>query len=565
MTKSGLHRFAAVNEDPRFRRPKKELSKVRIDDRFKGMFKDKDFINPVSVDKYGRRVREDHEKETLKRFYRLEEGEEEEEEEKEQDTSDAADEVMSESEDSVQADKDDQVLMDDLAPQHPLADEKVELGEATKRLALVNMDWDQIRAVDILSFTLAFKPPIGTINSVKIYPSEFGKARLAVEASSGPCLQPVPRRDDVEEKGQHEKYDDDCDEPFSQQNEVDEAQLRKYQLDRLRYYYAVIECDSVATACSIYNSCDGIEFEQSGNIVDLRFIPNDTCFEDSESIQIATSVGSRYKGNPEVSTAVLQSSSVKLTWDQDDPERARITQTAASMSRLNKTQRKKIDLRDVDMAAYLASGSSDDEGESNVEEYRQKLLQSTNSNVFGRKSQEEGKDLEITFASAFASTTTNNNSNNNQGFDAEATFEMSNGKEEEQSDDNLTVFQREQLKKKQKKAEKRAKRKTELLETKSGAASINELTALLKGSDAAKHFDLLEEKEDLKRHKGRKGKTTTAAQKATSASSIDTKDPRFAAIYDRPEYAIDPSAASFKRTPGMQALLEERSKRRSDE
>jgi len=76
----------------------------------------------------------------------------------------------------------------------------------------------------------------------------------------------------------------------------------------------------------------------------------------------------------------------------------------------------------------------------------------------------------------------------------------------------------------------------------------------LKGSDAIKHFDLDEEHDDHHRKSRNK--------KAELESKIDTNDPRFAAIYDQPEYAIDPSLPSFKRTAGMQALLEERSKRR---
>ena len=67
---SGSHdkRFDKVFSDPRFMVAPKKVSKVKIDSRFQGMFKEKEFNVVAKVDKYGKKI---NKKDThvLKNYY----------------------------------------------------------------------------------------------------------------------------------------------------------------------------------------------------------------------------------------------------------------------------------------------------------------------------------------------------------------------------------------------------------------------------------------------------------------------------------------------------------------
>ena len=244
------------------------------------------------VDKYGRPLSENHERDSLKKFYRLENNEEadnpprpdyargevllESSDEEQDDESDGEVTVTlgrTHSEpihvhEGAQIDLDEDAYADLDAQAAAFASEETERrgpqedAERTRRIAVVNLDWDHVRAIhlykvfsSLVSPTAAPKvssPPNtsihpdrqrvikgtsstvvrGKILNVRVYPSEFGKERMAREEKEGPpagIFKKKKRVDDrdfgVNEQNIYETGDG---------NEYDDDALRKYQLERLR-------------------------------------------------------------------------------------------------------------------------------------------------------------------------------------------------------------------------------------------------------------------------------------------------------------------------------------------
>ncbi|KAJ8293000.1 Pre-rRNA-processing protein esf1 [Rhodotorula toruloides] len=296
---------------------------------------------------------------------------------------------------SLFPDEDDEAAVTD-------AEEEEEDVEATRRIALVNLDWDHLRASDLyrvlasclsstasgsqpppkslskkgknkadgddvddikLSAKLSIAP--GRLLNLRIYPSQFGRERMEREAVEGPPVDVLRSKgaetDEEDEgvlklggkkgkgKGKRRKDEDDefterdlVDEQLQEgEDDYDTEALRKYQLER--YYYAIATFDSAATAQHVYHQINGTEFERTANMFDLQFVPDETSFEDDPIHDEATEAsvlaeGSSYSGL-DFQTDALRHSKVKLTWDADDPHRKTKIQTYLNAA-LDKSKQK---------------------------------------------------------------------------------------------------------------------------------------------------------------------------------------------------------------------------------
>ncbi|WOL00118.1 ESF1 [Canna indica] len=410
-------RFTAAQFDPRFQRMPKRESKVVIDSRFTRMFSDKKFEpSSAPVDKRGKRKKDKAVNPLLHYYLHQEDKEEEEgqlakvkeisaevesemdvlvEEDEENDSNDEEEQRPDASSSEEHSSTDDEDLDDDESVKSDIyryllaSHEDTPVTETeTHRLAVVNMDWHHIKAVDLYVVMSSCLPKGGQILSVTIYPSEFGLKCMEIEATRGPFAL-------FDDDGSNEDSGDDSD--------IDNEKLRNYELNKLRYYFAVVVCDSSATASHIYKTLDGTELLETANVFDLRFIPDSMEFKHPPH-DVAKEAPVNYK-EPVFQTRALQHSQVKLTWEEDEPERKRIL-------------RRKFNLDQLDeLNIYLASSEDSEEDDGNdeendgqnnesselpvskvkrrkgVEELRALLLSGNDSD--GDKS--DDKDMEITF------------------------------------------------------------------------------------------------------------------------------------------------------------------------
>ncbi|KIX08628.1 uncharacterized protein Z518_03284 [Rhinocladiella mackenziei CBS 650.93] len=357
-------RFANIQSDPRYRLPGKK-NKVKLDKRFNRVLQDEDFTRRAKVDRYGRPLDSNVERNRLKRKYEFNE-----EEDDETDEADDDDEVQKElkrverahdplregretgsSSEETSSDEE----SDEEAGVGPAQQTDVPTGEVTSRIAIVNLDWDNIRAADLMAVFNSFLPSNGSLLKVSIYPSEFGKERMEREEMEGPPKEIFANGTKDDRNQGSEDEDEDIKKSILQPDDgadFDSAALRRYQLERLRYFYGILTFSSPSVAKHIYDAVDGTEYLRTANFFDLRFVPEDTDFSTDAPREECDRIPDDYRPNDFVTDA-LQHSKVKLTWDAEDGSRKE------AVARAFKGGQKEID--ENDLKAYLGSDSSEDE------------------------------------------------------------------------------------------------------------------------------------------------------------------------------------------------------------
>ncbi len=168
----------------------------------------------------------------------------------------------------------------------PLADD----AKVGRRLAVTNLDWDSIGATALLVLFQSFCTQLGRgqITRVQIYPSLFGIEQMKKEAVAGPPKTMFSDKRKIKRRkgyGRNEFGKQDKEYMSDDEFQLDEndagynmASLRKYEVDKMKYYYAVITCDKRKTASKIYGEYNGFELELTNLKLQLSFVPDELEF-----------------------------------------------------------------------------------------------------------------------------------------------------------------------------------------------------------------------------------------------------------------------------------------------
>nr|SVE85364.1 EOG090X0289 [Daphnia pulicaria] len=673
-------RFANIGKDPRFRRVPASAKKVVVDKRFNAMFNDQKFKLKYTVDKRGKPTNLTS-TEQLKDFYEIESDESEKEEEDDRDIEEDADNADVESEEEKEDDKnlknlkpttpkltkkknvlngfqvseileDEPTLELDDAVKAKLQDMNVdyargegllysdsssseedseeeeddqevfhdwgeldkdagETDTATYRLAVCNMDWDRIRAVDLMVVLQSFAPQGGSVRTVTIYPSEYGLERMKEEEVLGPKELVEMKKEEGPSTADTNETDD--------VDDYHREKLRQYQINRLKYYYAVAECDSAETANKIYEECDGQEFESSAARLDLRFIPDDMTFDEKphDVCNVMPDV-SQYEPRMFL-TSALQQAEVHLTWDETDPSRMQTMQKLFK----GKNGKAALDVDDERIKSFLATSSEEEDEEENpinrknllgeedadetescmgenerISKYRSLLASITQSEEAAKKSKGDvemeiswgvglqakaeemvkkkmaEKALETPWEQQLAKRREKRKAQRQE----KKQMEVAPPSDDEESDDvpsdidmNDPYFKEEFEKEEFRK--KKPNSKVKQVEEKSHSADEADKTAelellLMDDNDGKRHFNL---KSIMKEEKQSGKKNTKKAREAVASKSkdddfkIQVHDPRFASLFTSHHFNLDPSDPNFKKTEAMETILQEKQKRRKDD
>jgi hypothetical protein len=291
-------------------------------------------------------------------------------------------------------------------------EKNIPTGEETRRIAIQSLDWEHIRAVDLFVLLSSFCKGKQKIVKVEIYPSEFGIKEMEREKVNGPdaeIFDKDKKHRDIDAQVIHDIEDIIEDDEKDDYRGYDQIKLRTYELKKLKYYYAVVHCDSKETSLDVYTQCDGMEIERTQCMMDMRFIPDSLTSFPYPPKDVCKTLPNDYEPNFGFNRA-LQHSKVKLTWDSNDHKRNELISKAFKKEQFNQEEIQQL---------LVSSDSEDDDGMNEFNDLLNTVDESKELNLLKRKKNKElnireGETIHITFNKGFEGINTSDHNKTTQ-------------------------------------------------------------------------------------------------------------------------------------------------------
>lgn len=167
---------------------------------------------------------------------------------------------------------------------------------------------------------------------------------------------------------------------FEEQGEeqalFNQSKLREYEVQKMRYYYAVVHCNSPQTANYLYDEFNGFEFENTNIRLSMSLIPDDVKFEQPLK-DSASEIPAGYQFDFQTlgtTNRAVGHTKVNLTWEKTSKVRLNKLQKGFTQQFENSEDEANY-YKDV---LHRSSDESDDDNSDDdqaIEQKRKKLLE----------------------------------------------------------------------------------------------------------------------------------------------------------------------------------------------
>ena len=410
----------------------------------------------------------------------------------------------------------------------------------------MNIDWENITAKDLYVLLNSFISGKEKIFKVEIYPSEFGINELEKLKNQGPDIELFEEvdeknaklskkenntKDDNNSQNQLQKeenleYINDLEDAMNdnefQDHGINQSKLRKFELKKLKYFYAIATFDSKESAGKIYNLCDGMEIEKTQSFLDLRFVPDSLIDFPYPPKEVFNGSKSLINYEPEFNeNRALQHSKVRLTWDTNDRKRDNLIKRAFTKEGFNRD-----DINDL----LVSSDSEEDDDLTGLKELLNSAKEENEMSLLKRKKNKEftvkeGETFEVNFNKGF------------EGFDLDKNISNSTHKDrslyKEYLDKKKNIRREKKTEERVERENKKKRRNGEII---SEENNINE----------KKEYN--ENRQNKKIEKSNKQELSLLVDDSLKDKKFryNSNDDRFNAVGKDSKYAVDPTSKEYK-------------------